>query len=67
MAETLVTSIGSQLGKPLMIRDFDFGPQPYMEMKANVRMMDAAQSADEPIAFRKIKLQAQITAQFEIK
>jgi uncharacterized protein YggE len=66
-AETLVTSIGSQLGKPLMIRDFDFGPQPYMEMKANVRMMDAAQSADEPIAFRKIKLQAQITAQFEIK
>lgn len=66
-AETLVTSIGSQLGKSLMIRDFDFGPQPYMEMKANVRMMDAAQSADEPIAFRKIKLQAQITAQFEIK
>lgn len=68
-AETLVKSIGSQLGKPLLIRDFDFGPQPYMEMKANVRMMNAdVQSApEEAIAFRKIKLQAQITAQFEIR
>jgi uncharacterized protein YggE len=67
-AETLVKSIGSTIGKPLMIRDFDFGPQPYMEMKANVRVanMDGAQ-AEEPIAFRKIKMQAQITAQFEIK
>jgi Uncharacterized conserved protein len=68
-AETLLQSIGSQVGKPLMIRDFDFG-QPYMEMNANVRMMkmdsDQAQGG-EPIAFRKIKMQAQITAQFEIK
>jgi uncharacterized protein YggE len=68
-AETLVRSIGSEVGKPLLIRDFDFG-QPYMEMNANVRMMkmesDQAQAAD-PIAFRKIKMQAQITAQFEIK
>lgn len=65
--ETLVESIGSTLGKPLMIRDFDFG-MPYMEMKANVRMsnMDAAQQPEDPIAFRKIKMQAQITAQFEI-
>lgn len=68
-AETLLQSIGSQIGKPLMVRDFDFG-QPYMEMNANVRMMkmesDQAQ-AEDPIAFRKIKMQAQITAQFEIK
>lgn len=68
-AETLVQSIGAEVGKPLMIRDFDFG-QPYMEMNANVRMMkmdsDQAQGG-EPIAFRKIKMQAQITAQFEIK
>lgn len=66
-AETLVQSIGSELGKPLMIRDFDFG-QPYMEMKSNVRMMsmDGAQQPEDPIAFRKIKMQAQITAQFEI-
>lgn len=68
-AETLVQSIGSSIGKPLMIRDYDFA-QPYMEMKANVRMMnmDAGQQQQEdPIAFRKIKMQAQITAQFEIK
>lgn len=68
-AEILLKSIGSELGKPLMVRDFDFH-QPYMEMKSNVRMMnmDAGQSAaEDPIAFRKIKMQAQITAQFEIK
>ena len=69
-AEALVESIGSQIGKPLLIRDFDFG-QPYMEMNANVRMYkaepDMAQADDSPIAFRKIKMQAQITAQFEIK
>jgi hypothetical protein len=68
-AETLLQSIGAAIGKPLMVRDFDF-PQPYMEMKANVRMMDMAAeqgAAEEPIAFRKIKMQAQITAQFEIK
>ena len=68
-AETLLQSIGAEIGKPLMVRDFDF-PQPYMEMNANVRMMkmESDQSvAEEPIAFRKIKMQAQITAQFEIK
>ena len=66
-AESLVQSIGSGIGKPLMIRDFDF-VQPYMEMKANVRTMnmDSGQQAEDPIAFRKIKMQAQITAQFEI-
>lgn len=66
-AETLLHSIGARVGKPLMVRDFDF-PQPYMEMKANVRMMDGGQGPpEEPIAFRKIKMQAQITAQFEIQ
>lgn len=68
-AVALLQSIGAEIGKPLMVRDFDF-PQPYMEMNANVRMMkmesDQAQEP-EPIAFRKIKMQAQITAQFEIK
>jgi uncharacterized protein YggE len=66
-AETLVESIGSEVGKPLMIRDFHFA-QPYMEMNANVQLMkmeDGPQTA-EPIGFRKIKMQAQITAQFEI-
>jgi uncharacterized protein YggE len=66
-AETLVESIGSRIGKPLMIRDFDFA-QPYMEMNANVRRMkmEDGPHAAEPIGFRKIKMQAQITAQFEI-
>ena len=68
-AQALLASIGATLGKPLMVRDFDF-PQPYMEMNANVRMMkmesDQAQQ-EEPIAFRKIKMHAQITAQFEIQ
>lgn len=68
-ARLLLQSIGAEIGKPLMVRDFDFA-QPYMEMNANVRMkaMDSsAGAAEEPIAFRKIKMQAQITAQFEIK
>lgn len=68
-AEVLLQSIGSEIGKPIMVRDFDFH-QPYMEMQANVRMksIDGEQDvAEDPIAFRKIKMQAQITAQFEIK
>ncbi|MEO5600974.1 MAG: SIMPL domain-containing protein [Cyclobacteriaceae bacterium] len=67
-AEILLRAIGAEIGKPLMVRDFDF-QQPYMEMKSNVRMqsMDSPQEMEEPIAFRKIKMQAQITAQFEIK
>lgn len=67
-AQTLLQAIGAELGKPLMVRDFDF-PQPYMEMNANVRMMKMNSDggmAEEPIAFRKIKMNAQITAQFEI-
>jgi hypothetical protein len=56
-----------------MVRDWEVEPhQPMMEMQtANVRMKnnyDVDQSQAEPeIGFRKIKLQAQITAQFEIK
>lgn len=68
-AQALLQSIGAELGKPLIVRDFDF-PQPYMEMNANVRTMrmDSEQGpAHEPIEFRKIKMQAQINAQFEIK
>ena len=68
-AEILLQSIGAEIGKPIMVRDFDF-QQPYMERQANVMLksMDGAQEvAEDPIAFRKIKMQAQITAQFEIK
>jgi uncharacterized protein YggE len=71
-AETLLKSIGSEMGKPLMIRDWEVEPyQPMMEMKtANVRMQSDDQAGFAPedaIGFRKIKLQSQITAQFEIK
>lgn len=68
-AAVLVQAIGSAIGKPLMIRDFDFH-QPYMEMKTNVvmRNMEGDQGGgQEPIGFRKIRMQAQITAQFEIR
>lgn len=69
-AERLVESIGSTIGKPLMIRDFDF-EQPYLQMNANVRMYKNAEAdmaqAQDPIEFRKIRMQAQITAQFEIR
>jgi uncharacterized protein len=72
-AEYLLKSIGSEVGKPLMVRDWDVEPvQPMMEYKANVMMRDVAGAGEMPIeepaiGFRKIKLQAQITAQFEIK
>jgi uncharacterized protein YggE len=68
-AETLLKSIGSEAGKPLMVRDWDVEPvQPMMNMRANYMMKqeDGAQQ-DDSIGFKKIKLQAQITAQFEIK
>jgi uncharacterized protein len=71
-AEALLKSIGSEIGKPLMIRDWEVEPyQPMMEMKtANMRMQSEDQGGlqqEEAIGFRKIKLQSQITAQFEIK
>jgi uncharacterized protein YggE len=71
-AESLLKSIGSEAGKPLMVRDWDEQVQPMMDY-ANVRMMNKsaqgefAQEEVPQIGFRKIKLQAQITAQFEIK
>jgi uncharacterized protein YggE len=68
-AETLLKSIGSEVGKPLMIRDWEIEqPQPMMYKMENVRADGVQQEGDEEaIAFRKIKLQAQIVAQFEIK
>jgi uncharacterized protein len=71
-AEALLKSIGAEVGKPLMVRDWEVEPyQPMMEMKGGMSMraqnFDGAQEVVDPIAFRKIKLQTQITAQFEIK
>lgn len=68
-AETLMQSIGSQAGKPLMVRDFDIQlVQPMMNMQANYMVRQQADaSQNDSIGFKKIKLQAQVTAQFEIK
>lgn len=72
-ASTLLKSIGAEIGKPIMVRDWDQDPvQPMPEMRANMRYkleesaMDQA-APEDSIGFRKLKLRAQITAQFEIK
>jgi uncharacterized protein YggE len=70
-AEYLLKSIGSEVGKPLMVRDWDVEPvQPVMNYKMSMQRMDETGNVPEQesgVAFRKIKMQAQITAQFEIK
>jgi uncharacterized protein len=71
-ADYLLKAIGSEVGKPLMIRDWDVEPVQPMNQRAavgNVQMYSMEQQNEEEAAvgFRKIKLQAQITAQFEIK
>ena len=55
-----------------MVRDWDQDPvQPLPQARANVMMYKNAEAMDmveeEQIGFRKLKLRAQITAQFEIK
>jgi hypothetical protein len=65
-AELLIKSIGGSIGKPLMVREYDFDYRPMEYAIANVRNAGADVAA-EPTGFRKIKLQAQVTAQFEIK
>ena len=70
-ASTLLKSIGAEIGKPIMVRDWDQDPiQPLPQARANVMMYkaeDAGMDVEEQIGFRKLKLRAQITAQFEIK
>ena len=75
-AQSLLKAIGSDIGKPLMVRDWETEPvQPmYNQALANVRVQSAAagmegadMAADDQVGFRKIRLRAQINAQFEIK
>ena len=71
-ASTLLKSIGAEIGKPIMVRDWDQDPiQPLPQARANVMMYNKGESDDmdveDQIGFRKLKLRAQITAQFEIK
>lgn len=64
-AEMLLKSIGAEIGKPIIIREFDYQPYEVNMRAANVMVAGAAE--DTQIGFRKIRLQAQVTAQFEIK
>jgi len=67
-AETLLKSIGAEAGKPLMIRDWDVEPvQPMINTMKRYDGTAGYIAETEAIAFKKIKLQSQITAQFEIK
>ncbi len=70
-ADALLKGIGSEAGKPLMVREWDNEPvQPY-NMTANVRMKSQMMESDAAEGsgpeFKKIRLRAQVTAQFEIK
>ena len=66
-AETLLKAIGSNAGNPIMVREFDFQPYEMNMRAANVMVQDGNVSDETSIGFKKIKLQAQVTAQFEIK
>lgn len=68
-ADYLLKSIDHEAGSPLMIRDFEMGPiQPYMEYPNMMMKSAAGEFAQEEaqIGFRKIRIEAQITAQFQI-
>ncbi|HEU5290322.1 MAG TPA: SIMPL domain-containing protein, partial [Cyclobacteriaceae bacterium] len=66
-AETLLKSIGAEIGKPIMVREIDYEPyQPQMRA-ANMMVRGDMPGEESQIGFRKIRLQAQVTAQFEIK
>lgn len=71
-AEALAKAVGSGIGKPLVIREWDEGPVYPMQMEAaNVRLKTAAYDQPEEdamdIAFRKIKLRANVQAQFQLQ
>jgi hypothetical protein len=71
-ASTLLKSIGAEIGKPIMVRDWDQDPvQPLPQVRANVMYKAESMAADgmeeQQTAFRKLRLRAQITAQFAIK
>jgi hypothetical protein len=67
-AETLLKSIGAEIGKPIMVREWDYAPvYPMARMNANVMMDAASQVQETETSFRKITLREQVTAQFEIR
>lgn len=69
-AQALMKSIGSDIGKPLMVREWEsdpIQPMPMARAKAMMYKGEGDMAQEEQVSFRKIKLSAQITAQFEIK
>lgn len=74
-AEALVKSIGSELGKPLFIQEIEFDP--YIPSPGYTRGkitnvgysygITSDDKAESGVEFKKIKLQAQVNAKFEIK
>jgi uncharacterized protein YggE len=67
-AQTLLRAIGSEAGKPLMVRDWEQEHQPmYDNVSFKNMSAGALEQPDEQTEFKKLKLRAQITAQFEIK
>jgi uncharacterized protein len=71
-AETLLKSIGSEIGKTLMVREWNDEPQPMMDYSENVMMRaqamgGAGEGQESTASFRKLRLNSQVSAQFEIK
>lgn len=67
-AETLLKAIGSEVGKPIMVREVDYEPYlPVGNMRMELKAADGASETESATVFKKIKLQAQVTAQFQIK
>ncbi len=71
-AQALAKAVGSDIGTPLMIREWDDGPVYPLPHESNMMfkstMADQAeQTTDSDIAFRKIRLRAHVQAQFRLQ
>lgn len=70
-AQALAHSIGSELGKPILIREMSVEPYSLYTANAqysiNLQYQDKAELKEYESSFKKIKLQAQVLVQFEIK
>ena len=71
-AEALAKAVGSTIGKPLMIREWDEGPVYPLPHESNVMFKSAMgdqaeQAADPDIGFRKIRLRGNVQAQFQLQ
>lgn len=70
-AEALAKAVGSEIGKPLMIREWDEGPVYPLPHETNVMYRvsatEQAEPADNDIGFRKIRLRANVQAQFQLQ